>query len=223
MAGWCLYEGEHGTRVKTLVIGEVVCPKDKPSTQRSQAHSYFSRLVDAATFADVASVEISRRGVDRAREVAAMQDGADWRPRFVDGHRHDAVRILDFAHAAGYLGQIAEQAQLLGYHLPKGWLSVLLHQLKHHGPRRVLLHLERLEQRWSHSSISDTLRYFRKRKVQMQYPQFQADGWPIGSGSVGEWGKWQQSGHASSSQGGRHAPAAEQRQSHAGLAHHGLQ
>ena len=36
------------------------------------------------------------------------------------------------------LRQIAEQAQLMGYHLPKGWLWVLLHQLKHHGPTRVL-------------------------------------------------------------------------------------
>ena len=77
----------------------------------------------------------------------------------------------------------------MGYHLPKGWFSVLLHQLKHHGPARVLKHLERLEQRWSLSAITEALRSFRKREPQMQYPQFQADGWPIGSGSVGEWGK----------------------------------
>ncbi len=170
--------------VKTLVIGEVVCPKDEHRTVRSQAHTYFSRLVDAATFADLASIEVSRRGVERAKEVAAVQDGADWLQSFVDGHRHDAVRILDFAHAAGYLGHIAEQAHLVGYHLPKGWLSVLLHQLKHHGPARVLEHLGRLAQRWSLSAISEALRYFRKREPQMQYPQFQADGWPIGSGSV---------------------------------------
>lgn len=170
--------------VKTLVIGEVVCPQDRPGTVRSQAHSYFSRLTDAATFGDLASVEVARRGVERAKAVAAVQDGAEWLQSFVDGHRHDAVRILDFAHAAGYVGQIAEQAQLLDRHLPTGWLSVLLHQLKHHGPTRVLLHLERLEQRWGLSSISEAVRYFRKREPQMQYPQFQADGWPIGSGSV---------------------------------------
>jgi hypothetical protein len=170
--------------VKTVVIGEVVCTKDQPARPRSQAHSYFSRLTDAATFADLASVEVSRRGVDRAKEVAAVQDGAEWLQGFVDSHRPDALRILDFAHAAGYLGQIEEQAQLLGSHLPKGWLSVLLHQLKHHGPSRVLAHLERLQQRWTLAAISDALRYFRKRESQMQYPQFQADGWPIGSGSV---------------------------------------
>jgi hypothetical protein len=127
--------------VKTLVIGEVVPPSSKQTTGRTTAHSSFSRLCDAATFADLASVEIARRGVERAKAVCAVQDGADWLQGCVDGQRQDAVRILDFAHAAGYLGQIAEQAQQVGHPLPKRWLAVLLHQLKHHGPTRVLRHL----------------------------------------------------------------------------------
>ena len=86
--------------VKTLVIGEVLAPTSETTTARTTAHSYFSRLTDAATFADLASVEIERRGVERARAVCAVQDGADWLQGFVDGHRQDAVRILDFAHEA---------------------------------------------------------------------------------------------------------------------------
>jgi len=170
--------------VKTLVIGEVLAPSEQETTARTTAHSYFSRMTDAATFADLASVEIERRGIERAREVCAVQDGAEWLQGFVDGHRRNAVRILDFAHAAEYLGKIAEQAQQAGHPLPKGWLPVLCHQLKHHGPSRVLAHLEWLEQRRSLSSISDALRYLRKREAQMQYPHFQAEGWPIGSGMV---------------------------------------
>jgi hypothetical protein len=170
--------------VKTLVIGEVLAPTSEETTARTTAHSYFSRLTDAATFADLASVEIERRGVERARAVCAVQDGAEWLQGFVDGHRQDAVRILDFAHAAGYLGQVAEQARQVGHPLPKRWLSVLLHQLKHYGPDRVLMHLEKLEQCRSLSSVTDALRYWRKRLPQIQYPQFQAAGWPIGSGMV---------------------------------------
>jgi hypothetical protein len=33
-------------------------------------------------------------------------------------------------------------------------------------------------------AVSDALRYFRKRLAHMAYPQFQAQGWPIGSGMV---------------------------------------
>lgn len=88
--------------VKTLVIGEVLAPTSQETTARTTAHSYFSRMTDAATFADLASVERERRGIERAREVCAVQDGAEWLQGFVDGHRQDAVRILDFAHAAEY-------------------------------------------------------------------------------------------------------------------------
>lgn len=170
--------------VKTLVIGEVLAPTAEETTARTTAHSYFSRLADAATFADLASVEIERRGVQRAQAVCAVQDGAEWLQGFVDGHRSDAVRILDFAHAVEYLGQVAEQAKLAGHHVPGHWLPVLSHQLKHHGPSRVLAHLERLEQRWHLPAIVDALRYFRKRLPQLQYPHFLEEGWPIGSGMV---------------------------------------
>ena len=46
-------------------------------------------------------METERRGVCQAKEVCAVQDGAEWIQGFVDLYRPDAVRILDFAHAAG--------------------------------------------------------------------------------------------------------------------------
>lgn len=180
----------HGqwAEVKMLVIGEVDStdpePKEEVQTVRTRAHSYFARLSDATSFADAASVEIKRRGIERARQVAAVQDGAEWLQPFVDGHRHDALRILDFAHAASYVGAVAEQAKQSGVHLPARWLDVLLHHLKHHGPERVLAHLQRLVPRVALPALPDAVRYFSKRLPQMQYPQFQADGWPIGSGMV---------------------------------------
>lgn len=60
----------------------------------------------------------------------------------------------------------------------------MLHELKHHGPERVMQHLRWLKARWRVQAITDTLRYFGKRLPQMQYPSFQAQGWPIGSGMV---------------------------------------
>lgn len=170
--------------VKTLVLAEVLPLEEQESTARTTAHSYFSRLADAQTFADLANVEIERRGIERAQAVCAVQDGAEWLQGFVDAHRPDAVRILDFAHAVEYLGQVAEQGKQTGHHLPAGWLAVMRHQFKHHGPDRVLAHLERLEQWWHLPAVADALRYLRKRRAHLQYPQFRAAGWPIGSGMV---------------------------------------
>jgi hypothetical protein len=91
--------------------------------------------------------ELRRRGIERAKEVCAIQDGAEWIQGFVQGHRHDALRILDFAHAASYVYEMANKMREGGGHLPAKWEDGVLHRLKHEGPTRVLLHVTRLARR----------------------------------------------------------------------------
>lgn len=170
--------------VKTVVIAQVCSETRKNKEAITTKHSYFSRLADAETFADLASAEIARRSVAEAKEVCAIQDGALWLQGFVDGHRSDAVRILDFAHAAEYLGKIAQEGREAGYHVPACWLSVLLHQLKHHGPKRLMEHINWWKHHRCSPAVLDAWRYFGKRQALMDYPRFQAQGWPIGSGMV---------------------------------------
>lgn len=176
--------------VKTVVIGHVKS-KETPCKQRPEQQvetvtlSYFSRLTDAATFGRLATVETERRGVCQAKEVGAVQDGAEWIQGFVDLHRPDAVRILDFAHAAGYLGEIAELVRAAGTPLPAEWLAQQLHELKHHGPAAVLKEVTRLLQLHPHvPDLDKKVTYLCKREQHMQYPRYQEAGWPIGSGSV---------------------------------------
>jgi hypothetical protein len=95
---------------KTLVIGRVQA-KEKPSKQRPDQHvettdlSYFSRVTDAETFGRLSIVETERRGISLTKQVCAVQDGAEWIQGFVDLHAKGAIRILDFAHARGYLAE----------------------------------------------------------------------------------------------------------------------
>lgn len=137
-----LLKGEWA-ETKTLVIGEVKA-KEKPCKHRPEQEvetvnlSYFSRLTDAETFGERAPVEMERRGVYSAQQVCAVQEGADWIQGFVDLHRPDAVRILDGAHASGYLTAIAELVKAAGTELSQDWLQTHLHALKHQGPTAVL-------------------------------------------------------------------------------------
>ena len=79
-----------------VAIGEVERRKRKDEEQIVTTQiTYFARMANAATFADQASAELRRRGIERAKEVCAIQDGAEWIQGFVQGHRHDALRILD--------------------------------------------------------------------------------------------------------------------------------
>ena len=174
----------HGVwaEVRTLVVGEVQVRGGEVHTDKL---SYFSRKVSAQEFQRLALVEIQRRGIENAGQVAAVMDGADWEQGFTDYHCPQALRILDFPHAAEHVGAIG--AHLYGEHTPESqdWLKERLHRLKHEGPQKLLLELGRLQKRYPQAQpIATHLNYLKKRKQQMQYPQFQAQGWPIGSGIV---------------------------------------
>jgi hypothetical protein len=175
---------------KTVVIGRVQT-KEKASKQRPDQHvetvdlSYFSRVTDAETFGRRAIVETERRGISLTKQVCAVQDGAEWIQGFVDLHARDAVRILDFAHARGYLAAIAELVREAGTKLPADWLDKQCHDLKHHGPTTVLKEIGLLLEK--HPDVSDLqtkVNYLRKREQLMPYPLYQQLGWPLGSGSV---------------------------------------
>lgn len=181
-----LVKGEWA-EVKTLVIGEVQpAVKEKEEwVVHTRELSYFSRLASAAEFERLALVEMYRRGVENAREVGAVQDGADWEQGFIDYHCPKAVRILDFAHAGEHLNPVGQY--LYGENTPQAqqWLRERLHQLKWDGPEGILGELKELTQQHPEASeLSGNLAYLEKRQAQLQYPLFQAQGWPIGSGIV---------------------------------------
>src|SRR2546422_2386886 len=182
MEPMCFWWEASGSKGSTLTIGEVT--RNSHGEVGIEHISSCSRLADAERFAEAALVETHRRGVDQAAAVCAVQDGAPWRPRLVDYHRLDAVRILDFAHAAEYVNEIGQAVQAAGGRLPVGWLEGVLHRLKHQGPQRVLTHLNWLVAHYPSPVVQEKLAYLQKREAHMQYPTYQQAGWPIGSGSV---------------------------------------
>jgi hypothetical protein len=181
-----LRQGEWA-EVKTLAIGEIGVPVVERGEQVVHTHtlSYFSRLTDSTTFAQLALGEVQRRGVAVAQRVAAVMDGAVWLQGFVDLHCPEAERILDFPHAVGYLHAIGEVHGPDGRLLSELQVSQLAHDLKHTGPSGVLEHVRNVVT--AHPELPELgapLAYLEKRAAQMQYPRFQAAGLPIGSGSV---------------------------------------
>jgi len=158
--------------VKTVAIG-----KEEPEHSEEGVHStqisYFSRMADAPTFTEQASSELLRRGVDQASEVCAVMDGAEWINGFLDWQCKDALRILDFAHAAEYVSESGQLAQAAGAVLPANWLQTQLHELKHEGPNTVLQEVRRL--RDAHPDVEEIgkkVTYLEKRETRMQYPHY---------------------------------------------------
>jgi hypothetical protein len=179
----------HGqwTEVRTLAVGEVQPPHktaDGPVVHTTKL-SYFSRRTDSATFGEVATLELHRRGLEGARQVGVVVDGALWCQSFVDLHYGEALRILDFAHAAEYLSAIAQSSGANGPLLTATQVVEMRHALKKQGAAAVLPQLRTLVAAApENTEVASSLAYLESREAQMDYPRFVAEGWPIGSGMV---------------------------------------
>jgi hypothetical protein len=183
--------------VKTLVLGTVGEPvlENGEMVVHTTELSYFSRLAEAEEFTRLALVETHRRGTETAQCVCAVTDGAEWEQGFIDWHREDAVRILDFGHASGYVSTAGQSVLGEGTPLFQGWLKDTLHELKHDPaqPEKMLTTLRDMQAEASAQgaggeaaveTIQKSLTYLEKRREHMHYAHFQALGYPIGSGSV---------------------------------------
>jgi len=179
----------HGewAEAKTLVIGEVGEPRmvDGKTVVSAHALSYFSRIAEAEQFQRLTFGELYRRQLETAEHVASVSDGAEWIQGFIDFHAPTATRILDFPHAAQRICQIGEAVLGAEHASLAAWQTRQLHHLKHDGPQAVLDSLRTFAAaQLSVPLVAENLAYLEKRVAQMQYPHFQAEGWPIGSGMV---------------------------------------
>lgn len=182
--------------VKTLALGVVQPPVQERggAVIHTTDLSYFSRRAEAPEFTRLALAETHRRGVATAGRVAGVVDGAEWAQRFLDYHRPDAVRILDFPHAAEYvarIGQVAGVADAAG-----SWLAAQLHELRHGTPTTVLADLRAVQEDLAArvtaatapvaalETATTSLGYLESRRAQLAYAAFTAAGYPSGSGSV---------------------------------------
>jgi hypothetical protein len=177
--------GGEWKEVKTVIIGEIQEMEPGQTEVKTENISYFSRQIEAQQFNRLALAEMHRRGLENAQQIAAPVDGAEWIQGFVDFHCPEAVRILDFPHAAERISEVGQAIFEPTDPQRKTWLAQQLHQLKHEGPTKILAELGRLQTEHPDLELlSDNLAYLQKRKAQMQYPTFQAQGLPIGSGAV---------------------------------------
>jgi hypothetical protein len=181
--------GGEWAEAKTLVIG-VVAADDAAGEPRARELSYFARLADHQAFRRGALVEAHRRGTETAGTVVGVMDGAEWLQGFLDFHRPDAVRVLDFPHALQHLAGAARAC--FGAEAPEvaGWLAEQAHELKHGDPARVLAAVRGLpaeratDPGAAAAAVTATLGYLEKRREQLRYAEFRARGYPIASGSA---------------------------------------
>lgn len=177
--------GGEWREVKTMVIGDL----DAGTAGHAGRLSYVSRVQEADRFAELATAELHRRGTFAAETVVAVADGAAWCQQFYAYHLPDAIRILDFPHAAEHLSRAAhacfgpgpdaddwgrtQRAQLLG-----GAADAVCQALSELPVTQAANPVE------AYQVMRQVERYLRERRSQVAYADFLAAGYPIGSGVV---------------------------------------
>jgi hypothetical protein len=173
------------TEVRTLALGTIDVRATDEEHKVSEL-SYFSRRCSAHAFIELATLPTQERGTRRAGTVVAVMDGASWLQELVDEQRADAVRMLDFAHAASYLATAAQTAYGAGTKEASAWLGTWLHELKHGTPELVVAALRQLPNPTPEAGTvrGAAVRYLSARSEQLRYAHFRELGYPLGSGIV---------------------------------------
>jgi hypothetical protein len=140
--------------------------------------------------------EAVRQSISMAPQVVWLSDGARGLWRLYDERlAASAMGILDFYHAVQYLWKGAA-AWLDGRTTQaRRWFGWARHRLRHGQPDGVLADLvEALEVEGLPDSARDTLTalyaYLERHRDHIDYAQYKALGWPIGSGMVESACKW---------------------------------
>lgn len=180
--------GGKWTEVRTIAIGTV---EERKGKAHAAELSYFSRRCPADQFIRQTTLPTYERGTRGSGTVVAIMDGASWLQELIDEQCPDAVRIVDFPHAVGYLGKAAQAAFGTGSREAAVWLDEWAPKLKRDTPEEVLAAIRGLPAPSLEAATAKrtAVRYLTTRIDQIRYANFQEQGYPIGSGIVESAGK----------------------------------
>jgi hypothetical protein len=185
--------GGEWKEVKTLVIGKIERPVEEKGqvVVHTTQLSYFSRCLPIEEFKRASIGEVQRRGLAQARVVCAPCDGADYLQGLVDFHRADAVRILDFPHAAEHLAEAGQAVLGEGTVAFAEWFEAQCHLMKQTNGKEIIEALEQLRQKVLADTdlaklavVERNLNYLKERRHMLRYAYFRELGYPIGSGAT---------------------------------------
>jgi hypothetical protein len=170
--------------IKAAVVYTATAGED--GSDQAGERQYVAAQEPASAFGRRLYLAAARQGVEAAREVVTLGDGAEWVWNLAEEHYPGSQEILDYWHAAEHVWEVARA--LYGRESREGarWARKQCRQLKEEGPRKLLTSLAR--RRPKEEAVQEVVRrelaYFRSHEHRMQYPQYVERGLMIGSGVV---------------------------------------
>lgn len=163
------------------------CPYQPPANAVMQAR-YLSGLYDLDELGLQLRKQAGQVGMDQAEVWIGLTDGGNGLEEFVrKNFPREPVLILDFWHAADHLIELAKLLHPDDEEARQGLVTSWCHTMKHEGGRRIVEVLRdyalprKKAVRQKHAEV---VNYLSSNEQRMDYPQYLANGWMIGSGAV---------------------------------------
>lgn len=154
--------------------------------QRLENHSYRAGLWDAKTFTNHYWAESCRRGVEKAKQIVCISDGAAWIWAMVFICFAQRIEVLDWWHVLQYFWQIAGAALDQSSPEAVAWIESQKSALAQSQQRLIFRRIRLLYPR--NTSLPDSVRqaigYLWNNRRRMDYAAYRQAGLPIGSGTV---------------------------------------
>ena len=151
---------------------------------KAQNIRYHCDIQEAAHFAKLVWATGCHYRADLAEELIFVCDGAQWIWRLVEDNFPQAIQILDWYHAVEYLTPIA-QALYNDAAEQATWLQTMKTHLWHSRTQTAIdTCLALVEQGVAVEPASKAATYYQNNLARMDYAQYLAQGYLIGSGTV---------------------------------------
>lgn len=175
--------------VKVMSVSAVRTPAEQTGEvagQRLEKHSYRAGLWDAKSFTPHYWAESARRGVEKAKQVVCISDGATWIWAMVFICFARRIEILDWWHLLQYLWQIVGQASELTATQATTWIEGQKVVLIHSQPRQLFRNIRLL---FPHGAplpeaVRQAVAYIWHNRQRIDYAAYRQAGLPIGSGTI---------------------------------------
>jgi hypothetical protein len=174
-----VFEGIPGRERSELVPG-VFLDEPGPIT-------YVARRLHVEEFGRFLYALAKSGGLDRAREVIILGDGARWIRRVVEEHFPKATQIVDLYHAREHVWNVANAVYGPGTPQGAAWAKQADDLLSHGKIEELVAFIAKLpaipaEPETARSIPEIEADYFLSNAERMRYPAFRAKGMHIGSG-----------------------------------------
>ncbi len=146
--------------------------------------SYVGAIETSEDFSKRIYAEAKRRGVDGAKEVVVLGDGAPWIWNIADECFPGAVEIIDLYHAREHYWKAARACSGLNKEKLHQWAEDRRRDLDAGRPEDVVQAIKRLSSLpgYDKEICEREIGYFEKNKERMRYADFRRRGFFVGSG-----------------------------------------